>query len=86
MESSYEVILKSTTERKDLKAGKKVFWQTYLEDTRPTIEVTIKTKTLSGLPDPGTDVSIILKKQWPSHWPLKLLKLHLQRVLRNANV
>ena len=51
-------------------AGKQVYWQTFVSDSRPTLFVYINNKQFSGLVHTGADISIISKKHWPVSWSL----------------
>lgn len=51
--------------------GKQVFWQTFVTDERPKLEIIIMGRQFPGLEDTGADVSIIASKHWPRSWQLQ---------------
>lgn len=51
--------------------GKQVFWQIFVTDERPKLEIKIMGRQFPGLVDTGADVSIIASKHWPQSWQLQ---------------
>lgn len=48
--------------------GKKIFWETLINDQRPTSMLKIQDIEFLGLIDTGADVSIISLRTWPNIW------------------
>ena len=51
--------------------GKQVYWQTYVTNKRPKLDIEIMGKRFSGLMETRADVSMIATKHCPHSWPLK---------------
>lgn len=55
--------------------GKRVFWQTVINDESPKLKMKLNGIEIEGLLDSGADVPIIFQESWNPNWPLQRVSI-----------
>lgn len=60
--------------------GKGIYWEMFINDSRPSLTLTINQKSFEGLIDTGADLSVISLLQWPADWKKQRCSLMLSGI------
>lgn len=66
--------------------GKRVFWQTVINDERPKLKIKLNGIEIEGLLDSSADVPIISQESWNPNWPLQRVSIQFSGIGTVSNI